>query len=105
MTEALAYECLTKVIDPETRLNVVEMGLIREVRLSSQKDRTKLKILYTLTTPGCPLAGTFPTLMWNAFAGVEEGFEPERDIAIELTFDPPWSLNDLTPEARAELGL
>ena len=99
------FERLKTVIDPETRLNVVEMGLIRRVEVKNIDGKDKVFIIYTLTTPGCPLAGTFPILMNNALKGLQEGFIPKEDVSIELTFDPPWTINDLTPEARAELDL
>jgi metal-sulfur cluster biosynthetic enzyme len=101
----MVTERLKMVIDPETHLNVVEMGLIRNVEVKKTDGKSTIFILYTLTTPGCPLAGTFPTLMHNALKGLEDGFEPGRDVTIELTFNPPWTINDLTPEARAELDL
>lgn len=105
LTQERVYECLRTVIDPETRLNVVEMGLIRSVSLDTKGERVKATVTYTLTTPGCPLAGTFPVLIWNSLRGIEPGFEPERDTTITLTFDPPWTIDEMSAEARAELDL
>lgn len=101
ITSEIVYECLRTVIDPETRLNVVDMGLIRSVSV----EKNKVTVIYTLTTPGCPLAGTFPVLIWDSLRNLEPGFEPERDTTITLTFDPPWTIDAMSPEARAELDL
>jgi metal-sulfur cluster biosynthetic enzyme len=105
ITSERVYERLQTVMDPETHLSVVEMGLIRSVAIEKKGDRIKIEVVYTLTTPGCPLAGTFPVLIWNSLRDLEPGFEPERDTTISLTFDPPWSIDSMSPEARAELNL
>jgi FeS assembly SUF system protein len=88
---------LKTVIDPELGINIVDLGLIYKVKV---ENKGKVEILMTLTTPGCPLAGVFNDLVGNAvreLAGVE-------DVFIELTFDPPWTEEMMTKEARAELG-
>lgn len=105
ITTEFVYERLKTVIDPETRINVVDMGLIRDVTVEKKTERVNVSIFYTLTTPACPLAGTFPVLIWNSLRDVVPDFVPERDVAIELTFDPPWSVEDLSEEARATLDL
>lgn len=105
ITEEMVYERLRKVIDPETHINVVDMGLIYEVEVRQKEGRPFIFILYSLTTPGCPLMGTFQIMMWEALRGIAPDFEPERDSTLELTFDPPWMIDLMSEEARAELGL
>ena len=79
--EEKVWEKLKEVIDPELGINVVELGLIYEVKV---EDKT-VKITMTLTTPFCPLAGH---LVEQVKRKVEElGVKAD----VELTFDPPWT--------------
>lgn len=120
MTSSLDSDIITKdevfarlrtIFDPETGVNIVDMGFIYKVQIEPTVaiDPTnspfRLKITYTLTTPACPLAATLQDMMFSAFADLEElGFIPERDLVMELSFDPPWTLDHLSEEAKAELG-
>lgn len=122
ITVEQAYERLKTVKDPELGIDLVSLGLIYDVTVvevqekspakspaetpvKSQQNstRTKVHILMTLTTPGCPLAGVFDTLVKDAFFGLE-GLDPNQDITVELTFDPPWFQDMMSEEAKAELG-
>lgn len=107
ITPELVLAQLRQVLDPETHVNIVDMGFIRDVRVippeDSQDNRKKVSITYTLTTPGCPLAGTIQLSIKNALTHFSE-LDPDQDIYTELSFDPPWSLQDMSDEARAELG-
>jgi len=98
---------LRTVIDPELHVDIVSMGLIYEVSPSVVQSpdgaQTNIHILMTLTTPGCPLAGVFDRMVKDALHGLP-GIVPERDVRVELTFDPPWVLDMMDPEVRAELG-
>ncbi len=57
----------------------------------------------TLTSPGCPLAGVFDPMLRSALHGLV--VDPESDIVIELTFDPPWTPDMMEESVRLELGL
>lgn len=107
ITEEQAYERLRQVMDPELNIDLVSLGLIYEVTVKEVQAedglRTHVHILMTLTTPGCPLAHVFDTIIKDAFYGLE-GFEPDRDVTTELTFDPPWFQDMMSEEAKAELG-
>ena len=104
LTKKNIYKCLKTVIDPELGKNLVEIGLIYDVRIAPKKSSKKLKIVMTLTSPGCPLAEVFPVM-------IKESLEPindlnfEKDVELELTFDPPWIIDMMSEEVRAELGL
>lgn len=89
---------LKKVIDPETQLNIVDMGLIYEIEIKTPK---KVHINMTLTTPGCPMAST---LYSNAQSEVEKTF-PGIICDIDLVFDPPWKPSMMTKEAQDQLGI
>ncbi len=88
------YERLGTVLDPELRISVVEMGLIRDVIILGNT----LEVVYTLTTPACPLASVFPSLIRGAL----DGLTP-NEVKVTLSFDPPWSIEEMSPVARAEL--
>ncbi|PIR58766.1 MAG: hypothetical protein COU69_03840 [Candidatus Pacebacteria bacterium CG10_big_fil_rev_8_21_14_0_10_56_10] len=108
VTVEAVYDCLRRVIDPELNIDVVSLGLIYEVKvgLKSGPDSTshQVRIVMTLTTPGCPLAGVFDSLVKDQLQPLA-GLDPDRDVTIELTFDPPWVADMISAEARAELGL
>ncbi len=102
---------LRTVMDPETHINIVEMGFIRDIQVTPLENSWQVRVLYTLTTPGCPLAGRIQYDIQRVIAEIvpqeilqAKTFQPEKDIVTELTFDPPWSLQDMSEEARAELG-
>jgi metal-sulfur cluster biosynthetic enzyme len=103
------YQRLSQVIDPETNLNIVDMGLIYDVKVVTGerdgREADQVMIRYTLTTPGCPLAGTLQMMIHQELADLaSERFDPELDVLLELTFDPPWSLDHMSEEAKAEMG-
>ena len=108
ITESQAYDRLKKVIDPELSVDIVGLGLVYDVtvREVQREDATHtfVHVLMTLTTPGCPLAGVFGQMVKDQFIDIP-GFDPQKDMEVELTFDPPWIPDMMTEEARAELGL
>lgn len=88
---------LRTLLDPETGLDLVSMGLIYKVFVDESKEKeAKVHIIYTLTTPVCPLATTIQNDITTILADCE--------LSLELTFDPPWNTDRLSAEARAELG-
>lgn len=96
--EALVWQCLATVIDPELNIDIVSLGLIYNVTVVGKE----LKILMTLTTPGCPLAAVFESLVQDSLEPVRQRFGLEAEVA--LTFDPPWVSDMMSDEAKAELG-
>ena len=106
-TKENIYQCLSKVIDPELHIDIVSMGLVYDVTISTLQtasgSQQKIHILMTLTTPGCPLAGVFREMVLAELTNLD-GIDPKEDIDVELTFDPPWIIDMMTPEARAEVG-
>jgi len=106
------WECLKTVIDPELGVDIVSLGLIYKLQVTPQsaaqagnkkQANRKVRILMTLTSPGCPLAGAFEGMVKESMRGIE-GFDVEGDVDVELTFDPPWGLHLMSKEARVELG-
>lgn len=98
LTESLVWEKLKKVIDPELNVDIVSMGLIYKVKVTN-----RVHIVMTLTSPGCPLAGMFDSLVKEALDSIK-GLNVNKDVSIELTFDPPWTLDMMNEETKAELG-
>lgn len=91
-------EAMKTVFDPEIPVDIYELGLIYKVDLDD--DRT-LHITMTLTAPGCPVAGEMP--MWVHDAAVPvEGVEK---VKVELVFEPPWTPDRMTDEARLALNM
>lgn len=91
-------ETLKNVYDPEIPVNIYELGLIYRVDVS--KDGI-VEIDMTLTAPACPVAGVLPEQvrrMVEAIPGVKE-------VRVQLVWDPPWSLDRMSDEAKAMLGL
>lgn len=104
ITKKKVYEQLKTVLDPELHINIVELGLIYEVRVTRDlQGDVFVKILMTLTTPGCPLAPVIHTMIKDALYPFTD-LDLNKNLDIEVTFDPPWTTEMMTPEARAELG-
>ena len=88
---------LKTVYDPEIPVDIYELGLIYKVDL--EDDRT-LKVEMSLTAPGCPVAEEMPGWVEGAVRGVE-GVE---DVKVNMTFEPPWTPEKMSDEAKLELG-
>ena len=97
--EKAIWEHLGKILDPELGIDLVNLGLIYKVTVNE----SGATILMTLTTPGCPLAHVFDSLVKDGLVGIP-GLDPYRDVTVTLTFDPPWITDLMSDEAKAELG-
>lgn len=89
---------LKTIYDPEIPVDIYELGLIYDVFVN---DAQEVKILMTLTSPNCPVAETLPV-------EVEEkvkSLDLVSDAEVEITFDPPWTQELMSEEAKLELGL
>mgnify|MGYP001822953043 CR=1 FL=1 len=94
--DSVVEACRT-VFDPEIPVNIFDLGLIYTISISAESD---VKVVMTLTAPGCPVAGEMPG--W-----VAEAIEPlpgVKHVDVELTWDPPWGMEMMSDEARLELG-
>lgn len=92
-----AIEALRTVYDPEIPVNIFDLGLIYE--LDIHKDGST-KVVMTLTAPGCPVAGEMPGMVADALDTVDGIGE----IEVTLTFDPPWTPDLMSEDARLALG-
>lgn len=89
---------LKSVYDPEIPVDIYELGLIYKVEL--EDDRT-LKIDMTLTAPGCPVAGEMPVWVQEAC----EVVGGVRRVEVSMTFNPPWTMDRMSEEAKLELNM
>ncbi|SHM64048.1 FeS assembly SUF system protein [Chitinophaga jiangningensis] len=90
-------EQLRTVYDPEIPVNIWELGLVYAIKIN---DDNAVNIDMTLTAPGCPVAG-------DIIREVEEkvrNLESVTDVHVHLTFDPPWTKEMMSEEAKLELG-
>ncbi len=92
------YDALKTVYDPEIPVNVVDLGLVYEVQVAENND---VFVQMTLTFPGC---GMGPHIAQQAEWAIQD-VEGVEDVQIELTFDPPWSPDLISEEARSQLGI
>ncbi len=96
--QADVIAALKEIFDPEIPVNIYDLGLIYGVEVDDAADVT---ILMTLTTPHCPVAETMPgevELRASSVPGI-------RDAEVQLVWDPPWSPEKMSDEARLELGM
>ena len=96
--EPAIVEALKTVYDPEIPVNIYDLGLIYGFEID---DNYFVDVSMTLTAPGCPVAETFPGIVENAVKSVVG----VSDARVELTFDPPWTMANMSEEAKLELGM
>ena len=90
-------ESIRTVYDPEIPVYIFDLGLIYTVEINEESE---VRVLMSLTAPGCPVAGEMPG--W-----VAEAIEPlpgVKHVEVELVWEPPWGMDMMSDEARLELG-
>jgi metal-sulfur cluster biosynthetic enzyme len=95
-TREEVFEALHQVEDPELGMDIVELGLVYDVEV----DGPKVKVTHTLTSMGCPAGPMIQESIHEAVAalpGVEQ-------VEVELTFDPPWTPDRMSDDAKFILG-
>ena len=89
---------LKTVYDPEIPVDIYELGLIYKVDVADNKDVT---VDMTLTAPACPVAGEMPNMVRDALLTVPGIGE----VTVNMTFDPPWTPERMSEEAKLELNM
>ena len=89
---------LKSVYDPEIPVDIYELGLIYKVDVADNKD---VSVDMTLTAPGCPVAGEMPDMVRAAL----EAVEGIGAVTVNMTFDPPWTPDRMSEEAKLELNM
>ena len=90
------FEALRVVEDPELGMDIVELGLLYDVAV----DGSKVHVTYTLTSMGCPVG----PMIEQQIREVVESLEGVGDVETELTWDPPWSPERMSDDAKFILG-
>ena len=90
-------EILHTIYDPEIPVDIYELGLVYDVFINENRD---VRILMTLTSPNCPVAEVLPMEVQEKVKTSDE----INEVEVELTFDPPWSQDMMSEEAKLELG-
>ena len=91
-------KALRRIYDPEIPVNIYDLGLIYDLDVAEDG---RVKIRMTLTAPNCPVAGSLPSSVEHAVRAVAG----VADVQLELTFDPPWSKDRMSPDARLMMGM
>jgi FeS assembly SUF system protein len=97
-SEELVIDALRTVYDPEIPVNIYDLGLIYVCDIN---DRGNVTVEMTLTAPGCPVAGQMPEWVADAVSGVPGTGE----VSVTITWDPPWTMDKMTEDAKMALGM
>ena len=95
-TKEALVEALRQVEDPELGMDIVDLGLLYDVEVEGPK----VKVIHTLTSMGCPVG---PLIQEDIHRVVSE-FDDIEDVEVELTWDPPWSPEKMSDDAKFILG-
>jgi FeS assembly SUF system protein len=96
--EARVIAALRRIYDPEIPVNIYDLGLIYDLLVG---DGGEVFVRMTLTAPNCPVAEGFPGMVEEALWMVEG----VNEVKVELVWEPPWSLENMSEAARLQLGL
>ena len=98
VNEELVREQLKDVFDPELRMSIMELGLVYEVEI----DGSSVKIIYTLTSPACPLGPVIEGQIHDILLDMPG----VKEVTPELTFSPPWDPRTMaSDEVKMQLGI
>ena len=96
--ESQIVQVIKTIYDPEIPVDIYALGMIYEI---SVDENAKAKIVMTLTTPNCPVAESMPNEVREKVAAIP-GI---KEVDLELTFEPPWTQDMMSDEAKLELGM
>ena len=90
---------IKKIYDPEIPVNIFELGLIYKIELNKEKKRVLIEM--TLTSPNCPVAESLPKEVKDSIKEIKE----VNDVSLDLVWDPPWDKSMMSDAAKLELNL
>jgi len=96
ITKDIVMNKLRTVMDPELHINIVDLGLIYDVVIKGNE----VRVIMTLTTPGCPLAPVIDKLIKKALSELKAD-----SVTIELVWEPAWSVRRMSDEGKLQLGM
>jgi metal-sulfur cluster biosynthetic enzyme len=88
---------LRHVVDPETGINVVDLGLVYE----AQRQNAEARVVMTMTTPACPLA---ESIVEDVRTAIRRHVPGVTSVSVDLVWEPPWKPSMMSPAARERLG-
>lgn len=91
-------DAIRTVYDPEIPVNIFDLGLIYSVQVSAEGH---VDVIMTLTTPGCPVAEDMPGMVSEVLVPLEG----VSKVDVDITWDPPWTMDCMTEDARLALGM
>lgn len=97
VSEKEVWDALREVVDPEIGANIVDLGLVYEVRVENGRD---VYVKMTLTVPGCPLMNVLPAQVEDRIMQIKG----VGKVTVQLTFDPPWTPDRMSPELKEMYG-
>ncbi len=98
LTAGLIKNKLAEMMDPELNVSIIDLGLVYKIKII----KNKIKVVMTLTTIGCPL---FSLIEQQVKEKIRELGVKEEDISLELTFDPPWTMEKMSKKGKVMLGI
>ncbi len=100
--ERLVWEELRQCFDPEIPVNIVDLGLVYAVHAVPFSDGDhRVEVVMTVTSPGCAMA----EILHDEIEDRLRRLPGAREVEVEVTFDPPWTPDRMTADARAALNL
>ncbi len=96
LTEENVMNTLRSVIDPEIGLNIVDLGLVYDIII----EEAMITVTMTLTTPGCPMHSSITGWVENQVKSLEPGYE----VFVNLVWEPAWTPEKMSDEAKQSLG-
>ena len=104
--EAKVVDVLKTCYDPEIPVDIYELGLIYAIEVQDveveQEEGKKALVTMTLTSPACPVAGSLPGEIQRK---VLDGVEELSDSQVDITWDPPWTVDRMSEAAKLQLGM
>lgn len=97
LTKEKITEELKSVTDPEMHVNIVDLGLLYDVKI----DGGMVVVIMTLTSPACPVG----PLILEAIEDTVKGISGVKGVNVEIVWDPPWGPDKMSDEAKMELGI
>ena len=97
VTRDEVFEALRVVEDPELGMDIVELGLLYDAEI---QDAGKVKVTYSLTSMGCPVG----PMIEQQIAEVVQSLEGVEEVETDLTWDPPWTPERMSEDAKFILG-
>ena len=99
ITEKQILERLKTIPDPEVEVNIVDLGLIYEIH--HNEEEKSIHVVMTLSARGCPVGDT----IMQHVETVVKAFLPEYDVKVELTWEPQWTPEMISPDGKAQLNM